>query len=184
MRVVRNRADARWMPSRFRLATFRLFAWLRLRRMPPLEQPGLVLAIDRDQNAADQYVIAAALGVVTVSYVSAALMLVIPAVLAVPIALLITGFVAQFPMYALGTTLTVIGRRFGAPGENHLRIQNFVLLGLVIVSACWAAVSHSWLRFVCRGFLLLVAIEAVAAIAALLLRTRMAEAESRFEVEQ
>lgn len=183
MRVVRDRADARWLPSRHRLATFRLLAYLRLRTMPPSGQPGLVLSIDRDQNGIDHFVISALIAIVTVSYVVAALMLLVPALVAVPIALLITGFVAQIPMYILGVSLTVIGKVFGTPGENHLAVQNFVLLSLLIASACLAAVSHSWLRFIGWGVLACVVVNAIAAIFALMLRGRMAALEQRFGVE-
>lgn len=183
MKVVRNRADAWWLPTRFRFAVFRLFAYLRLGRMAAVERPGLVLPIDRDQSGTDHYAFAALLGVMTVSYTSAGLMTFMPAVLAVPVALVITGFLAQIPMWALGVSLTMIGRVFGAPGENHLRIQDFVLTSLLVASAAWAALSHSWLRFVGWGCLAVVAINAAAAVIAFPLRKRMAAMEDRFDVE-
>ena len=56
MRVVRGRADARWLPSRHNFALFRLAAFLRLRRARPEPCDGSCV-IDRHQSAMETWLV-------------------------------------------------------------------------------------------------------------------------------
>src|SRR5688572_28147812 len=56
VRAVRNRADARWFPSRHNFALFRLAAYLRLRRAQPEHRDGFFV-IDRHQSATETWLV-------------------------------------------------------------------------------------------------------------------------------
>src|SRR4051794_21762234 len=70
--TIRNRPEARWLPSRHRFALFRLYALLRLVSAKPEQtEAELVLPIERDQSAHEQYAVALWIYVTAVAYVAA-----------------------------------------------------------------------------------------------------------------
>lgn len=169
MRAVRGRAEARWMPSRFTFALPRLYALLKMRAAKP--QPAeMALVVDRHQNAAENFTVGAWVLLTLTAYVVATLSRWWP----LPVAL-----VAAFPaaLLLIQLSITTVGlvliRR-----ENNLRVNSIVLMAGMTAAAAYFARTQSWVRFVAWQFLIVLALNAIAAIVVLLLRDTIADAES------
>src|ERR1043166_10136563 len=76
--VVFDRPDARWLPSRHRVALARLIAYAKLRgaRADAKNAEHLILSIDRDQTAAEMNVVAIWVFLTTTCYIAPALPLI------------------------------------------------------------------------------------------------------------
>lgn len=146
--IVRDRADARWLPSRSRYALARLIAYLRARRSPPAEVRGMILPIDRDQNAAEIYSVAAWMFLTTSCYAGELLARrtapAVAALAAAPLALLllhaavaINGFVVM-PLAG-----AVLRRR----SSNHTGAASTNLMLLFFAATAYFATVESWVRF-------------------------------------
>jgi hypothetical protein len=170
MRIVRGRADARWLPSRHNFALFRLAAYLKLRTARP-ERRDIIMVIDRHQSAFENYVVAAWTFFTVTCIIAATLFrtLALPMALAaaVPTALVII----EIPIYVTGAVLT-------AWKGNHLQAQSIAFMLMLTATAAWLATKTSWVRFVAWQFLGLVALNAIAAAAVFLLRGSIARLEN------
>ena len=165
MKVIRGRADARWLPSRHRFALFRLYAFLRLKRAKPEPRESLILVVDRDQTAFEHH--GASLWIVlTVTCYFAAL---VPWPLAFPLAL-----VAIEVLICLGGLLM----RRGARGTG------FVLSLLLVLASAYFALHRSWVRFAAWQFFALIALNAIASAIVFLLREPIARLERGVLSEQ
>jgi hypothetical protein len=182
MKVVRDREEARWLPSRFRFAAFRLLALLVMTRVSPRERKGLVLVIDRDQNPIENYLLGAgavmwgsvfiAGGLIPAVGVIAALLLCLPIALASYSALVvITGLVVE-PVIV----------RAGAPIALARRINGLVHMALLLGAALYFASRPSWVRPVGIAFLLIVIFNVLAAVVMLLLKSRVTALDKEFGV--
>lgn len=159
MRIVRDRADARWLPSRFNFALFRLFAYLRLRASRPQPRPGLMLAVERHQSAAENNIVCIVMIVVVASFFDS--------LWGIPAAILIF----QIAIVAAAGIMRI----FRSGDTTHG--GGMIIMGITIVLAVWFA------RFdlVSRVFLALVALNAVAAVLMVALRRKVAALERTFE---
>lgn len=183
MKLIRDRAEARWLPSRHHLALFRLAAYLRLRRAAPRLQPGLFLAIDRDQTVAEVYTVSLAMLTLSSCFVGAALHSILPLAAAVIIAPVLSVTLMQVVMITAGLTATTLRRVLRHPPTEDNRSLNDVFLWLfLIASAGYFAQKPSsmllqWLAFT---ILAAVVLNAVAAIVLRILRHRIQAAEQEY----
>lgn len=181
MRTVRDRLDARWLPSRFRYAIFRLVAFGVIRRSRPREVRGLVLVVDRDQSASEYYLISAWLLLTVSCYVCAGLSPVTNGVVAGVAAIPIASLIMEAPMYLSGAVMPVL-RAAGIRQESSLRVASMMLYGLLLLTAAYFALAESWVRYVAVSFFAIMAANAVAAVVVWSLRRRIAELEKTYGV--
>jgi hypothetical protein len=154
--IIRDREDARWLPSRFRFALFRLFALLRMRFTPPRPRPGLIMAVHRDQSEIEAYAVALWIFATVTCFLSALMPIAIAAVFA-PLAM-------QIPLYIVA---------------RGTRVNSILLMALIAAAAIYFATRPVWIRFAAWQFLALVALNAVAALIMLALRGAVRKMEAR-----
>ena len=164
MKVVRDRADARWLPSRHRFALFRLFAFLRLRNAKPERREGLMLVVDRDQTAIEHHGISLWIVLTATCYVAATLFAAWPVALALPVAFVVAAGAVEVPMVLAGLVVPS-------------RVNSVLLMSILIAAAAYFATQRTWVRFAAWQFLALVALNAVAAMIVFLLRGSIARLE-------
>ena len=169
MKIVRGRADARWLPSRFNFALFRLFAYVRMRATKP--QPRDVsLIIDRNQNNLESYSLAAWTTLTVTCYAAATLFESWPLPLALLAGVPVAITCLEAPIVAVGL---ILRRR-----ENNIGLNSVVLMSLLMAAALYFARTQSWARFAAWQFLGAVALNALAAPLVFLLRDNIAEMEN------
>ncbi|HEV7921148.1 MAG TPA: hypothetical protein VGR02_10210 [Thermoanaerobaculia bacterium] len=172
MHIVRDRAEARWLPARHRYALARLAAFLILRTARHEQRPGLILAVDRDQSATENIAISAWIALTTTFYFAAPLHGAWK-VLALPLAIM----ALQVPIYVMGAVLLpLLGRSLYA--YNH-RINSALLWVLLIIASSYFATTDGMARYVAYFFFAVVALNAGAAAALLLMRGKVAQWEGR-----
>jgi len=162
VKIVRDRADARWLPSRFNFALFRLFAYVRLRMARPQPRPGLMLSIDRYQSAAENYIVCVVVMIVVASFFHSPLVGAIVAIVAPQIAIPVVG--------------TILGIFVSADSSRVEANSMLMLVAIIAVSVYFARESY-----VAQAFLGLVVLNGVAAAVLFLLRGSVARLERRFE---
>src|SRR5688572_14418886 len=182
MRIVRDRADAQWLPSRFRFALFRLAALIAMSRSTPREQRGLVLVIDRDQSAVEQHLLslgAVASGTVFMAGAlepflgrAATLFLCLPSTLAVFSALVVGAGLIIEPLVTKAGASLLVARKLN--GLTHM--------ALLTAGAIFFATRPSWVRPFAWTFLIVVGCNLLAAVAMLGFRSREAALNQEFGV--
>lgn len=181
MKTVRDRAEARWLPSRFRYALFRLVAFGIIRRSRPKEACGLVLVIDRDQSASEYYVISVWLLLTVSCYVGAGLSPVTNGVVAAIAAIPLASFLIEAIYLSGAAAMSALGAG-GIRQEHSLRVASMMFYGLLILTATYFVLAESWVRYVAISFLVIVAVNAIAAVVVWPLRRRIAELEKTYGV--
>jgi len=156
VRIIRDREDARWLPSRFHFALFRLFAFLRMQFTKPRARPGLLLAIDRDQSIIEAYAVAFWIFATVSCFLSAFVSIYIAVPLA-PVAM-------QIPLYIAG---------------RGTRVNSILLMSLIAAAAAYFAMQPSWIRFAAWQFFGAIALNAIAALILLPLREQVRKMEER-----
>lgn len=180
MTVVRNRADARWLPSRFHFALFRLFAYFRLRAAKPEPHEGLVLAIERHQTAIENYIVNSGVFIVIAAFVAS--MIPLPTGAACAVAIPVTAIYINAQIVLTAITIAPIARRI-ASREVGIAVNSTVFAVIVIAMATLLAVTSSPFRYVGMACLGAVAANAIAALVVLLMQRPIAELERRYEPE-
>lgn len=170
MRVVRDRAEARWLPSRHRYALARLVAFLVLRRARSEPRPGLVLAVDRDQSTPENLAIGIWAWLTWTCYAAA----ILPGAwkLAAPILGLLVLQIAVLAAIAF----PLFGRNLYA--NNH-RISSVMLFVLLILASSYFATVSTWVRFVAWLVFAVFALNAIAAAILYPMRHAVRELEAR-----
>jgi hypothetical protein len=163
VKLVRGRADARFMPSRFHFAIFRLGAFVRLRSAKPQPQRGLLLAVDRHQTAREHYLAA-------LWYVGSAACFA-SELLSIPIALAAVVVLASFQLL-----LCVIG--LARRNQNNIRAQSIFMMALLAGGAAYYAFAKTWIRFAAWQVLAVMALNALCALILFFLRGSIARAEA------
>lgn len=175
MKFIRDRADARFLPSRYHFALFRLGAWLKLITTPPQPRSGLAMAIDRDQSAVEHHTVAWGFFLITTAYVAAILSRQMNIVLAVVCAIVIATVLVEIPMFALGGVLAALN-----PQRNNIReVSALTFLPFLLASIYFASTS-GWPRPIAWLVLILIASNVIAAGVLWLFRHRVSDAERRF----
>lgn len=162
MRIVRGRAEARWLPSRFNFALFRLFAYVRLRTSRPQPQAGLMLSVERYQSAAENNIVCVAMVLVVASFFESILAGIPAAIIALQAAIVLSR---------------PIIRPFWRRDDSTVEPGSKLILLAVVGIAIWFARS----RVVPRLFLAIVALNMLAAAIMFALRRRVGELERSFE---
>ena len=105
--MIQDNPAARWLPARHQFALSRLIAFLvqRLATPPKLDVDHLLLAVDREQSAYENYIVSVWFWLTTACYL-AVLMPLHPA-LAIVIAIPLAAFVVQVPLY-FGATRMIL----------------------------------------------------------------------------
>jgi hypothetical protein len=184
VRVVRERRDARWLPSRFHFALFRLYAYFRLRSSKPEPAPGLILSVDRHQNAAENFLVAACIVFVASTYFAALFEAGMPTLLAYAAGVPTSMVAIQGLIVAVGVLAAAVQRITGISDATVTASTSIVHMGGMIGAGLLVAFSDTSARYIARGFLLLVATNALAAAVAYFLRARIADDERRLGVER
>jgi len=169
VKVVRGRADARWLPSRFHFALFRLYAFVRMKLAKP-EPADVALVIDRNQNPLESALLSVWTTATLACYAAETLFASWP----LPLALLAGVPVA---ITCLEIPIVIVGLMLRHRATN-IPLNSFVLMTLLIALALYFARAQSWARFAAWQFLGTVALNAVAAGIVFLLRGSIAEMES------
>jgi hypothetical protein len=182
--VVRDRADARWLPSRFDFALFRLFAYFRLKTIRPEETPGLVLSIERHQSATENYLITICVCVVMAAFIASIIATTLPLGAACLIALPMTGILISAEIVFMGAAITPLLRKVtGMGGAASIAVNSMVMSAIAITAAALLAVGSSPLRHIGTAYLLLLAANAVASVVVFLMQRRIDDLEHRYGVE-
>lgn len=177
MKVVRGRADARWLPSRFNFALFRLVAFLRMRNAKP-ETRDVALIVDRNQNAIESFALSAWIALTLACYVAAVLPGRWPRSIALLVAIPIAVALPQIAIILFGTTLIPLWNAMTRTRvENVMRVTSAGMMLLFFAATLWIARSPSWARFAAWQVLVLVGLNAIAAAILFLLRGAMADLE-------
>jgi hypothetical protein len=172
--VVRDRPEARWLPSRHHFAVARLIAYAKLRgaREGARNAEHLILSIDRDQTAAEMNGAAIWVFITTVCYIAAALPLIWP--VAIVISIPIAAIVLQFPTVVIGPIVRML-----IGDGDHIKIISVIAMSLLVIASSYFAVSSSWARYVAWFFFAVLLVNAAAAIVVQLLRGGIRAAEER-----
>lgn len=183
MRVVRNRADARWFPSRHNFALFRLAAYLRLRRARPEHGDGM-LVIDRHQSATETWLVMSWVTLTFACYLAATLFVDWHIALALPVSLPLAVVLLEVP--AILSALTIaplfdsISHSLASDRVSGFRVNGVVVMLLFTAASAYFALHPTWIRFVAWQFLALLALNAIAAVIAFPLRHSIARLEAEF----
>lgn len=176
MKFVRGHAEARWFPSRHNAALFRLFAYLRLRNARP-EQHDVILMIDRHQSAAETWIVTSWMTLTLACYLAASVFarwnVAIALVVSVPLAIALMEVPAILSALIIAPAANAI-----APGVNRIRVNAFVVMLLFVAASAYLAMRPAWVRFVAWQFLVVLALNGIAAVIVFLLRDSIAELEA------
>lgn len=176
MKVVRERAEARWLPSRHRFAIFRLAAYaVYLATRQRTSQPGLALGIDRDQSAAENYTVAAWIMGSATCFLFALLDRVLVTTAAAILAPVAAAMALQVFVVAPG--FLKIGRE-----RDNTAINSFITMLTMSVTALYLTQDDRWVRAIAWSFLVCLAANAVAWLITRILAGRFAAAENEVVV--
>ena len=183
MRVVRDRADARWLPSRVRFAIFRLIALVVMSRATKREHKGLVLVIDPDQSALQNHLLGAGALIAASIFIAGALIPEtgsLPALfLSVPLAL--TAYSAL--VVVVGVIVEPLVVKAGAPISLARRINGLVQMALLLGASMYFVMRPSWVRPVAAAFLTAVGVNVLASIVMLFMKSRVEALDRELGVE-
>ncbi len=169
MKIVRGRADARWLPSRFNYALFRFYAFLRMKTAKP-HPADVSLVIDRNQNPIESVVLSTWTTATLACYAAETLFDAWPLPLALLAGIPVAITALEIPIVAVGVSLRHRG--------YNIPLNSFVLMSLMTVAAWYFTRAQSWIRFVAWQFLGAVALNAIAAVIVYSLRGAIAEMEN------
>lgn len=153
---MRDRAEARWLPSRYRFSIFKVIAWMAYRGADVEERPGLVLAIDRDQTALENYTVAVFVVITGTCFIAASLPF-LPWVLSAIIGLFTTAVILQV------LVCLPIGPR-ASRWRNNVDLKSFITMFILTVAAAWYAAASTWVRIVAWTFVGVLVINGLAFI--------------------
>ena len=181
MKIERPQALVPWLPSRNRYALFRLLAYLRLARTTPqARDESRVLAIDRDQNSGEAFVMAALIWAVTWAFFAHLL----ASSIGVAAAFFIAGPAAILALNAavvvIGIAITPVLHAIGLPrGPHNIATNSAVVLLVLTVASSYFATLPSWVAVPASLFLTAIVVNGVAALVMFALRHRVRLAEQR-----
>lgn len=169
MKLVRGRADARWLPSRHNLALFRLGAFLRLRRAKA-EHRDVIMVIDRHQSAFETWTMMSWLIVTLACYLAVTLFANWHVAIALITALPLAFVLLEVPVIISALVITPFA-------QNGIRVNSIVVMLLFTAASAYFATRPTWIRFVAWQFLALLALNAMAAVIVYALRDAIAQLE-------
>lgn len=166
MKIARNRADARWLPTRHNLAIFRLYAYLRMREAKPEPRDGMMTPIDRYQSSFETHCVAIVIFAISSIYLAGFLARWMPLAIGFLVAPLVVPLLMQIPLWLIGGIATLAG------GENNKRLISTSIVAMLVAWSVYQAMSWTWQRWPARIFFALVLANLAAAPLAWLLRHR------------
>ena len=169
MRIVRGRAEARWLPSRFNFAVFRLYAFFRMKTAKP-EAADVALVIDPNQNPIESAVLSAWTAATLSCFAAATLFASWPLPLALLAGLPVAILALEIPLLVVGIPLR--------HRKNNIPLNSAVSMSLLTGAAVYFTRADSWVRFAAWQFLAAVAVNAAAAVVVFLLRGAIARMEN------
>ncbi len=178
MRVVRNRADARWFPSRHNFALFRLAAYLHLRRARPEHRDG-ILVIDRHQSATETWLVMSWVTLTFACYLATTLFVDWHIAIALPLSLPLAVALLEVPAILSALTIAPLFHSITRARTNGFRVNGVVIMLLFSAASAYFALHPTWIRFVAWQFLALLALNAIAAVIAFPLRHAIAHLEAQ-----
>lgn len=170
MRAIRDRAEARWLPSRHHFALFRLGAFLRLRVAQPRVQQGLLLTVDRHQSQFEHYSLSAWVALTVTCFTAGTLFASRHFAFALALAVPVTLVLLQVTVVGSGLLVDLISGVTGLKGDDPASASSFLMMALFLSTAAWLATSRTWVRWVAWQVLALVALNALAAVLVFFLR--------------
>ncbi len=176
MRVVRERMEARWLPSRAHFAIFKLLALIRFYVAPRQVRPGVILVIDQYQNGAESYALSVAAPLALACYAGA---FVAPHIGA--LGALFAGLAALLALIFIALVASTAVRMIGIRPANLQRFNGGTVLTLVTLASAYFAVSDLWVRWVGRAFLAALGLNLTAAVVLWLIRDFLAALEREYE---
>jgi hypothetical protein len=182
MRIVRDRADARWLPSRFRFALFRLTALVVMSQLRPRQKRGLVLIIDRDQSAVEQNLLSLGAALAGSLFMAAALEPALGLTASLILCLPLTLGVFSTVLVVAGLVIEPLITKAGASLLVARKLNGLTHMALLTAAATFFATRPSWVRPFAWTFLIVVGCNLLAALAMLGLRSREAALNQRFGV--
>jgi hypothetical protein len=170
LKVVQQRPEARWLPSRYRFALAKIIAMIVLQRAPKetAELQRMSFTIDRDQSAAENFTVAMWMYLTSTAFVMA----VTPRATWI-LAPLVTPLLMQLPFYASG----VIASAFGS--QDNRKLNSLVCMTVQMAAAAHFATAEEPVRYVAWFFLAVVALNVIASAAMWLMRGSVAAMERR-----
>lgn len=171
MRVVRDRNEARWLPSRHRFALAKLIAMVvmpRARREPTSLK--MIYAIQRDQSTLEHYSVAVWLYITATAYLIA----ITPPILWIVMPW-IAGLAIHVPCFLIGWLAGLAG------GNDNRKLNGISTMAMMLIASSYFATTSSPVRFIAWFFLGVVALNAIAAVVMWLLRGTAAAMERRCE---
>jgi hypothetical protein len=177
VRVVRNRAEARWFPSRHNFALFRLAAYLRLRRARPEHRDG-IFVIDRHQSATETWLVMSWVTLTFACYLAATLFVDWHIALALPVSLPLAVVLLEVPAILSALTIAPLFHSFASDRVSGFRVNGVVVMLLFTAASAYFALHPTWIRFVAWQFLALLALNAIAAVIVFPLRHSIARLEA------
>lgn len=174
MKIVRGRADARWLPARFNFALFRLFAYMRMRTAKP-EAKDVSLIIDRNQNGLESPIIGVWCTLTLTGFAVGTLFENWPLPLAILPGVVLAITALEVPVFVVGLAFR--------KRQNNIPLTSFLLMsGLIGIAVFFARAQsvQTWVRVVAWQFLAGVGLNALAAPFAFLLRGSFAKMEKAF----
>ncbi len=178
MKFARNRMEARWLPSRFDLSIFRLFAFLRLRSsIPVVPAEPHMFATDRHQSTLEVYLLAIWCYAVTVHYSVDVLLYWVSLPLAVIISLPAAPVIIHLLFFFSGLCLAPIFVR----QVSHVRFNSRVIQVILLATSALAFLrGRPVTRLIALVTLASAALNAVAMLILFLLRHRVAKIEAEY----
>lgn len=169
MNIVRGRADARWLPSRYNFALFRLYGLTRMLTGKP-EPADVALVVDRNQSAGENFAVGAWTTLTLAAYCASVFSKTWGLALAITTAIPMALALMHLPMLLFG----IVFMRRG----NNLRLNSVVTMTLLAAAAVHFAREASWVHFAAWQFLFVLALNGVAAVVLLLMRAAVVRVES------
>ena len=176
-RIVRNRADARLLPSRHDFALFRLVAWMRLRKAKPAPTSTMYFT-DRHQSAAEMWMVGLWLLAASSLYVADALSPQIPLVLALVVGFFVAGTALQAAAITSGLLVAPLVKSVFRIRVLPLRINGPVVMTLFLSATGWAALRPTWIRYVAWSTIGAAVLNLTAAALLLAVRDAIAQLEA------
>lgn len=188
MRMVWDRPEARWLPSRFRFALFRLFAWCRFHagRTQSQRIGRLALAIDRDQSTVEQYSIATWILLTLSCYLAAFLTsmwhLAQPwRALTIVLTPLLAAVLVEIIFHASGAVAVPLWNAMtGSRIENNIRLNSLVHMTFLFAVSAYFASMPGWVRPIAWIALSLFVMNGVAAVVLFAMRRRLDALEREY----
>lgn len=179
MTLVRGRADARWLPSRYNFAIFRLAAYLRLRRARA-ETAQVSYFIDRHQSATENWLVGIWVTLTIACYIAASVFAEWPLIASLPLSIVLSAVVGiELPVVISGAIVVPVWKALTRlKGENQIRFNSIVVMMTFVLAAVHFAAADSWARYAAWQFLAIVIANAVASVIVFLLRAPIARLEA------